>query len=83
MSLKSKMKVAGKKIVDGCLVGKVMVNREVKIVGLKAAPQQVWRTIRKVQIKEMGDNIFIFKFGTEADKRDILPGGRGTLIELS
>ena len=48
VSLKNKMKVAGKKIVDGCLVGKVMVNREVKIVGLKTALQQVWRTVREV-----------------------------------
>ncbi|KAL9448069.1 hypothetical protein AB3S75_015523 [Citrus x aurantiifolia] len=75
VSLKNKMKVAGKKIVDGCLVGKVIVNIEVKIVGLKADLQQVWRTIREVQIEEMGDNIFIFRFGTEADKRNILAGG--------
>ena len=75
VSLKSKMKVAGKNIVDGCLVGKVLVNREVKIVGLKAALQQVWRTIREVQIEEMGDNIFIFIFATNADKRNILARG--------
>ncbi|KAL9420044.1 hypothetical protein AB3S75_037757 [Citrus x aurantiifolia] len=70
-----KIKVGGKKIEDGCLVGKVMVNREVKSVGLKAALQHVWRTIREVQIEEMGDNVFIFIFGTEADKRNILAGG--------
>lgn len=76
ISLKSKMKMA-----DGCLVGKVLLNREVKIVGLKATLQQVWKTIREVQIEEMGDNIFIFKFGINVDKKNILAGGRGTLTE--
>lgn len=61
-------------MVDGCLVGKVLLNREVKIVQLKATLQQVWKTIREVQIEEMGDNIFILKFGIDADKRNILAG---------
>lgn len=75
VSLKSKMKMTGQKMVDGCLLGKVLLAREINIVGLKAALQQVWRTLREVQIEEMGDNIFLFKFGTETDKRNIIAGG--------
>ena len=36
---------------------------------------QVWRTVREVRIEELGDNIFMFKFATEADKKRILTGG--------
>lgn len=75
VSLKSTMKMTGQKMVNGCLLGKVMLAREINIVGLKAALQQVWRTLREVQIEEMGDNIFLFKFGTETYKRNILAGG--------
>ncbi|KAL9425867.1 hypothetical protein AB3S75_032771 [Citrus x aurantiifolia] len=75
VSLKSKMKMIGQKMVDGCLLGNVLLAREINIVGLKAALQQVWRTLREVQIEEMRDNIFLFKFGTETDKRNILAGG--------
>lgn len=39
------------------------------------AMQRVWKTTREVKIESLGDNMFIFKFGSEADKRSILVGG--------
>lgn len=75
VSFKSKMKATGEKIVAGCLIGKVLHTRGVNIEGLKSVLQKVWRTSCEVKIEGLGDNVFMFKFGTEADKRSILMGG--------
>ena len=39
------------------------------------AMQQVWRTLRQVKIEKLGDNVFMFKFGSKVDKRGIMVGG--------
>lgn len=44
------MKAKGKKIVVGCLIGKVLNTRGVSIEGLKIAMQRVWKTSREVKI---------------------------------
>ena len=36
---------------------------------------QVWRTVREVRIEELGDNIFMFKFAIETNKKRILTRG--------
>lgn len=59
----------------GCLVRKVLLSREVKIERLKLAIQLVWRTGQEVKIESLGDNVFMFKFGSNLDKRRILAGG--------
>lgn len=59
----------------GCLVGKVLLTRAVNNEGLKAALQQVWRTVKAVKIESVGNNIFMFKFVDEADKKRLLKGG--------
>ena len=61
---KSKMKTKQEKIVAGCLIGKVFLNRGVKLEGLKTTMQQVWRTMREVKIESLEDNIFMFKFNS-------------------
>lgn len=75
VTLRSKMKENGEKILAGCLVGKVLLNREVKKESFKAALLPVWKTMKDVKIKELGENVFIFQFGSEADKRKIFAGG--------
>lgn len=75
MAFKSKMKAKGEKIVEGCLIGKVLNRRGVSFEGLKFAMQKVWQTSREVKIESLGDNVFMFKFGTESDKRSIMMGG--------
>lgn len=72
VTFKSEMKGKGKKILAGCLVGKALLNREVKNEGFKTALLPVWKTIRKVKIEEMGENIIRFQFGNESDKRKVL-----------
>ncbi|KAK9221992.1 hypothetical protein WN944_010423 [Citrus x changshan-huyou] len=75
VSFKGNLRLKGEKIVAGCLMGKVLHNKKVNLEGLRLAMSQVWRTVREVRIEELGDNIFMFKFATEADKRRILAGG--------
>ncbi|KAL9446099.1 hypothetical protein AB3S75_013884 [Citrus x aurantiifolia] len=75
VTFRGNLKLKGEKIVAGCLMGKVLQNREVNLEGLRAAMSQVWRTVREVRIEELGENIFMFKFATEADKKRILTGG--------
>lgn len=56
-------------------MGKILLSREVKTERLRAAMQQVWKTSREVKIESLGENVFIFKFGSNEDKRRILAGG--------
>lgn len=72
---KSRMKIKGQKNLTGCLVWKVLLSREVKIQRLKLVIQLVWRTGQEVKIESLGDNVFMFKFGSNEDKRRILAGG--------
>ncbi|KAL9411051.1 hypothetical protein AB3S75_044765 [Citrus x aurantiifolia] len=37
--------------------------------------QKVWKTSWEVKIESLGDNVFMFKFGSENDKRSIIMGG--------
>ena len=75
VTFRGNMKLKGEKIVVGCLTGKVLQNREVNLEGLMSAMSQVWRTMGEVRIEELGDNIFMFKFAIETNKKKILTGG--------
>ena len=35
----------------------------------------MWKTMKEVKIEKLGENIFIFQFGSEADKRKVFAGG--------
>lgn len=71
VTIKSKMKEMGEKIFAGCLMGKGLLNREVKNEGFKAALLLVWKIMKEVKIEELRENIFIFHFGNEADKKKV------------
>lgn len=60
VTLRSKMKEKGEKILAGCLVGKVLLNKEVKKKSFKVALLPVWKTMKDVKIEELGENVFIF-----------------------
>ncbi|KAL9431631.1 hypothetical protein AB3S75_026765 [Citrus x aurantiifolia] len=74
-TFKSKMKSKGEQIVAGCLVGKVLTNKSVNKEGLKIALQQAWQNKREVKVESLGDNVFMFKFGAEIDKKKAITGG--------
>lgn len=42
VSFKGNLRLKGEKIVAGCLIGKVLHNREVNLEGLRLAMSQVW-----------------------------------------
>lgn len=70
-----RIKIKGDKIAANSLVGKVLLTRGVNRDGLKAAMQLAWRTIKEVKIESIGDNIFLFKFASEGEKKRVLMGG--------
>ena len=72
VSFVGKMMTKGAEIIAGCLVGKILTTRGVNIEGLRSMIHQVWRTVRGVRVESLGENVFMFKFALEADKRRVL-----------
>ena len=57
------------------LVGKLLVDRSVNKNVVRAITLKAWRTSRGVQIINLKENIFLFKFASEGDRRRILELG--------
>ena len=57
------------------LVEKILLARSVHTEGIKIALTQVWKTTKEMKIESLGNNIFLFKFGLEADKQKVMAGG--------
>lgn len=70
-----RMKIKRERTAANCLVGKIFTHERSQYKGLKITIQQVWRTIKEVKVESMGENIFLFKFGSEEEKKRILMGG--------
>ena len=43
--------------------------------GLRTAMQQVWKSVREIKVESLGDNIFVFKFPYETEKKRVSYGG--------
>ena len=65
----------GENMISFCLAGRVLTTNEVNREAFKNMVQQSWRVLREVIVESMGNNTFIFKFSSEADKRRILSTG--------
>ena len=70
-----KIKEKGEMLAAHCLIGKILLNRGIHIEGLRNAMRQVWKTFREVKIERLGEKFFMFKFGTEEDKKRVFSGG--------
>lgn len=70
-----RMKIKGGKIATNSFVGNVILTKGVNREGLKAAMQQAWKIVKEVKIESLGENIFLFKFSYEEDKKRILIRG--------
>ena len=57
------------------LIGKILLTRSVHTEGIKTALVQAWKTTKEVKIENLGNNIFIFKFGLKVDKRKVMARG--------
>ena len=69
------MKKDGERVAAHCLVGKILLNRDVNKDGLRYAMQQAWKTTKEIKVESQGDNIFVFKLATEHDKKKVLTEG--------
>lgn len=75
LSIRSEMKEKGGHIVANSLVGKILIARSIHTEGIRTALMQAWRTNKEVKIENLGNNVFLFKFGSEGDKRKVMAGG--------
>lgn len=55
-------------------MGKILHNRGLNR-GLRITLQQAWCTVKEVKVKNLGSNIFMFKFAPQDEKRSIMAGG--------
>ena len=57
------------------LVGKLLADKSINKNAVKAIILKAWRTSRGLQIVDLRENIFLFKFACEGDKRRIVELG--------
>ncbi|XP_059458343.1 uncharacterized protein LOC132187940 [Corylus avellana] len=63
-------KIKGK----NCLIGRVWTGKRVNKKAFKSVLSRIWRTVRRVVFKEILENIWLFEFEIEADKRRVMEG---------
>jgi hypothetical protein len=61
--------VAGK-----CLVGKVWADKLVNKEAFQSVMSNVWRTAGEVKFKDLKDNIWLFEFSDQVDKKRVMEG---------
>ena len=54
------------------LLGKLLADRSINKNAVKAIILKAWRTSRGVQIVDLRENVFLFIFACEGDKRRIV-----------
>jgi hypothetical protein len=57
-----------------CLVGRLGVPKKLNKEAFKAILVRIWRPAVKVIFKEIQDNLWLFEFSEEGDKRKVLAG---------
>ena len=57
------------------LVGKLLANRNINKNAVKAIILKAWRTSKGVQIVDLRENVFMFKFACEGDRKRIVELG--------
>jgi hypothetical protein len=61
-------------IVGKCLIGKIWTDKSVNHEAFKLVFSNIWRIVGSVEFKELKDNIWLFEFSDEGDKRRVLEG---------
>lgn len=68
------------------LVGKILTNKKVNMEAFKAVIHDVRKTVKIVTIECVGDNLFLFKFNFDGDKKRVFASGpwsfKNTIIVL-
>ena len=74
LKLKANEKVVEELFNTG-LVGKLLADRNINKNVVKAIILKVWRTSKGMQIVDLRENVFLFKFSCEGDRKRILELG--------
>ena len=64
----------GREIEGKCLIGKVWMDKSVNKKAFKSVFSNLWQTAGVVKFKELKDNIWLFEFADENDKRRVMEG---------
>ena len=57
------------------LVGKILANKVINKNAVKAILLKAWTTAKGVQIVDLSDNICLFKFAAEGDRKRVIELG--------
>lgn len=57
-----------------CLIGRLGVAKKIHRESFKAILVRIWRTVGNVFFKEIQENLWLFEFSEESDKRRVLEG---------
>ncbi|KAI8005339.1 Uncharacterized protein LOK49_LG08G02355 [Camellia lanceoleosa] len=60
---------------DMCLVGKLHTRRPFNFDAMKSIMLSVWQPTKGMQVRVIGDNLFVFVFGHVMDRRRVLLNG--------
>ena len=61
-------------VVGKCLVGKVWADKIVNKEAFKSVLSTIWRTAWGVKFKDFKDNVWLFEFSDQIDKRRVMDG---------
>ncbi|KAL5792899.1 hypothetical protein ACOSP7_001493 [Xanthoceras sorbifolium] len=73
--LETPLKEAGERKLALCLVGKILTTKLINRDVFRAIIPKIWRTTQTFIIENVKENVFVFQFQNQADKRRVLMGG--------
>ncbi|KAL5735075.1 hypothetical protein ACOSP7_032936 [Xanthoceras sorbifolium] len=79
------LKEVGDRQIKLCLIGKIITNKQINREAFRGTIQKIWRTQQLVDVEVIWDNIFVFQFRNQQDRKRVLLGGpwsfdRGLLV---
>ncbi|XP_050222915.1 uncharacterized protein LOC126673007 [Mercurialis annua] len=80
--LGDKARLVGEQKVANSLIDKVLSTKKVNREGFIGAINFMWRTKAPWTVETVGDNIFVFHFGAQEDRRRVIAGGPWKFQEL-
>ncbi|KAL5862997.1 hypothetical protein ACOSQ3_000511 [Xanthoceras sorbifolium] len=73
--LETPLREAGERKLALCLVGKILTTKLINRDVFRAIIPKIWRTTQTFIIENVKENVFVFQFQNQADKRRVLMGG--------
>ncbi|KAL5815344.1 hypothetical protein ACOSQ4_025985 [Xanthoceras sorbifolium] len=73
--LETPLREAGARKLALCLVGKILTTKLINREAFRAVIPKIWRTTQTFIMENVKENVFVFQFQNQADKRRVLTGG--------